>query len=267
MECNLKMQNILEGIAIKWSYLINDVVIDTSEKFFMIKRDGQLTTMPSPPAPLTEITFWNERHANLANLYAQLVEPRRKMVGQMLEKISSVYYTAFRQAFQHTITALVQARDVCVYLNALTEPIHAMQNTLFHEWGPLIRPMLHCLCLMWRESKHYPAANWPLLFKMMANMLIVESTKNFDPDTLFQSDVEDTMMKIDETVIILKLFKYVPLHCWLLSAVSGWFFVPRNSIDRINRITTKRKWTIFSIILFLLCASAFSPRKERGCGP
>lgn len=213
MVCDLKTQNILEGIAIKWSYLINDVVIDTSAKFFNAS-DGQSSSSsalpaPPPPTPSTEITFWNERYANLDNLYGQLTEKRRKMVGQMLEKISSVYYTAFRQAFQHTITSLVQARDVCIHLNALNGQLHVFQNTIFHECAPLIRPLLHCICLMWRESKHYPSANWPLLFKMIANMLIEESTKNLDPDTLFQNDVEDTMMKIDETVVILKHFKYV----------------------------------------------------------
>lgn len=138
------------------------------------------------------------------------------MVGRILEKISSVYFAAFRRAFQHTITALVQARDVCIHLNAFAGQLHAFQNTVFHECGPLIRPMLHCLCLMWRESKHYPAANWPLLFKMIANMLIEEASKNLDSDTLFQSDAEDTMMKIDETIAILKHFKYV----WILSTES-----------------------------------------------
>lgn len=208
MICDLKMQNILEGIAIKWSYLINDVIIDKSEKFFNTNNGRALASpAPAPPTPSIEIAFWNERLANLNNLYAQLTERRRKMVGQILEKITSVYYAAFRQAFQHTITALVQARDVCIHLNALSGQMQAIENVVFHECRPLIRPMLHCLCLMWRESKHYPSANWPLLFKMIANMLIEESTRNLDPDTLFQNDVEDTMMKIDETVVILKYFK------------------------------------------------------------
>lgn len=207
MVCDLKMQNILEGIAIKWSYLINDVVIETSEKVFN-SSDGQLLALSSP-TPSAEITFWNERFANLGNLYAQLSEKRRQMVGRILEKISSVYFAAFRRAFQHTITALVQARDVCIHLNGVAASMHAFQSTHFHECGPLVRPMLHVLCLMWRDSKHYPSANWPLLFKMIANMLIEESSRNLDPDTLFQNDVEDTMMKIDETVVILRHFKYV----------------------------------------------------------
>lgn len=207
MVCDLKMQNILEGIAIKWSYLINDVVIDTSEKVFN-SNDGQLVASSSP-TPSAEITFWNERFANFGNLYAQLSEQRRQMVGRILEKISSVYFAAFRRAFQHTITALVQARDVCIHLNGIAAPLHAFQSTHFHECGPLVRPMLHVLCLMWRDSKHYPSANWPLLFKMIANMLIEESTKNLDPDSLFQNDIEDTMMKIDETVVISRHFKYV----------------------------------------------------------
>lgn len=194
----MKLQNLLEGIVIKWSYLINDVVIETSEKLF---ENG------AQPMPTDEYTFWNNRFTNLDNLYTQLTENNRKMVGVILEQIGSVYFAAFRQAFENVVAALTQAREVTIYLNAFARHTHQFQSTHFMECGALIKPMLHCMCIMWSQSIYYPKDNWTRLIKMIANMLIDESINALDGDTLFQNDIEDTVMKMTETVAILNLFK------------------------------------------------------------
>lgn len=198
MVCDMKLQNLLEGIVIKWSYLINDIVIETSQKLF--END-------SHPLPSDEFAFWNNRLANLENLYAQLTENNRKMVGVILEKIESVYFATFRQSFENSVAALTQARDVSIYLNAFAKHTHPFQSNHFLECGPLVKPMLHCMCVMWSQSTYYPKENWARLFKMIANMLIEESMNALDADTLFQNDIEDTIMKITEIVAILNMYK------------------------------------------------------------
>lgn len=198
MDCDTKLQNSLEGTVIKWSYLINDIVTETSEKLF---QNGAC------PMPIDEYTFWNKRLANLDNLYAQLTENNRKMVGVILEKIKSVYFAAFRQSFENTVAALNQARNVKVYLNAFAKYTRLFQSSHFLECGSIIRPMLHCMCIMWTQSIYYPKDNWARLFKMIANMLIEESMNALDAETLFQNDIEDTMMKITEIVAILNTYK------------------------------------------------------------
>lgn len=198
MPCDVKLQNLLEGIVIKWSCLINDIVIETSEKLF--ENDAH-------PMPIDEYTYWSKRSANLENLYAQLTENNRKMVGVILEKIESVYFATFRQSFENVVTALTQARDVSIYLNAFAKYTNLFQSNHFLDCGTLIKPMLHCLCVMWSQSIYYPKENWCRLFKMIGNMLIEESTNALDADTLFQNDIEDTIMKITEIVNILNLYK------------------------------------------------------------
>lgn len=197
MVCDKKLQNLLEGIVIKWSYQINDIVIETSEKLF---ENGH-------PMPIDEYTFWNKRLANLENLYAQLTENNRKMVGVILEKIESVYFSAFRQSFENVVSALTQARDVTIYLNAFAKCTHQFQSNHFLEYGMLIKPMLHCMCIMWSQSIYYPKDNWRRLFKMIGNMLIEESMNALNAETLFQNDIEDTIMKITEIVAILNAYK------------------------------------------------------------
>lgn len=192
------MQNILEGIAIKWCYQINDIVTDSTERLFKIKAN---------PTPDIEIHFWNKRYENLENVYTQLTDHKRKLIASILERSSSIYFKAFRKMFHRALAALVQARNVKCYMNALAQPLQSIQSANFHECKPLIRPLIHCICVMWSENCHYPSSNWRSFFKMLANMLIDESNRNLDADTLFQSDIDDSMTKIAETVIVIENFK------------------------------------------------------------
>lgn len=196
--CDKKLQNTLEGCVIKWSNLINDVIIETSEKLFSNNVH---------PLPIDEYEYWNQRLDNLENIYAQLIENNRKMVGIILEQLNSVYVTAFRQLFNNTVAALTQARDVFIHLSAFAKCTHQFQSSNFLDCGTLIVPLLHCMCIMWSHSIYYPKENWIRLFRMVSNMLITESMNNLDVDTLFQNDIEDSIMKINEIMAILQLFK------------------------------------------------------------
>lgn len=196
----MKLQNMLEGIVIKWSCLINGIVIETSEKLF----DGNAN-----PTPAAEYTYWNNRLVNLENLYAQLTENNRKMVGVILEEIHSVYYSAFRQTFQNTVAALTQARDVHIHFQAFLKCTQFIQSNHFLECTAYIKPMLHCMCIMWSQSMYYPHENWAFLLKMIGNMLIEESMNTLDAESLFQNDMEDSITKINDVIDILNHYKYV----------------------------------------------------------
>lgn len=189
---------MLEGVVIKWSQLINDVIIETSETLF---------TNDAHPLPADEYEYWQNRLINLENIYSQLIENNRKMIGIILEELNSVYLKAFRQTFNNTVAALTQARDVTIHLNAFTKFALQFQSNHFLECGTLIAPLLHCMCIMWSYSTYYPKENWCRLFKMVGNMLIMESMNTLDVDTLFQNDIEDSIMKINEIIAILQLYK------------------------------------------------------------
>lgn len=193
----METQNILEGAVIKWSYLVNDIVSDASTKLF---------TNNNHPTPANEVHFWNIRLANLQNVYYQLIDEKRKTIGMILQALDSVYYSAFSQTFQQTVTSLIQARDNCLYLNGLMQYFLTIEKTRFHECAPVIDPMLHCFCLMWARSKYY-SNNWTYFFRMVGNLLIQESSNNLDPGTIFQADVEDVLIKISETIAIFEYYR------------------------------------------------------------
>lgn len=200
MPCELQMQNLLEGLVIKWSYLINDIVKECiSDNLF---SNGQ------NPLPMDEVHFWLNQYKNLYNVYEQLMQNERKMVGLILKKVDSVYYRAFRQTFQQTVTALVRARDNSLYLNSLSEQFLAFEKINFHECHQLIEPMLHCMCLAWARSKYY-SNRWINMFRMVGNLLIRESSKNLDGETMFQVDVQDMLLKLNETIKVFDYYRYV----------------------------------------------------------
>ena len=104
------MKNSLEGIVIKWAYQINDVLKEDSSTAF---KDG------AQPSPLEEIIFWDSRQSNLRNIYTQLLEPRVKQIGVILEGIDSVYYSSFKSTFQSVVQAVHEADDITLYLKPL----------------------------------------------------------------------------------------------------------------------------------------------------
>lgn len=198
----MKLQNMLEGIVIKWSCLIDEIIVETTQKLF---EDGR------QPTPSAEYDYWKNRLSNLENLYAQLNENNRKMVGVILEQIHSAYYSAFRQSFQNTVAALTQARDVSIHLNAFAKCTNLFQSNHFIECATFIKPMLHCMCIMWSQLIYYPKENWTYLLKMIGNMLIEESMNTLDAESLFQNDMEDSIAKINDVVDILNHYKYVDI--------------------------------------------------------
>lgn len=189
---------MFEGIIIKWSCLIDDVLSVTFSKLFHGNQN---------PLPIAELTYWNERRANLDNLYAQLMENNRKMVGIILEQINSVYYRTFQQLFVRTVAAIKQAHDICCHLNAFAKCTQQIQCNSFADLSANIRPLIHCSCILWTQSIYYPKENWLRLLKMIGNLLIEESMDRLESESLFQNDIEDSMIKIGETIHVLNHFK------------------------------------------------------------
>lgn len=189
---------MFEGTVIKWSCAIGDVLSATSQRLFHGTQN---------PLPAAELAYWTDRAANLDHLYAQLRENNRKMIGIILEQIDSVYSPTFQQLFVRTVAAVKQARDICCHLNAFAKCTQHIQCNSFADLSANIRPLVHCMCCMWTRSLFYPKANWMRLLKMIGNLLIDESMERLESESLFQNDIEDSMLKINETVGVLEHFK------------------------------------------------------------
>lgn len=72
------------------------------------------------------------------------------------------------------ISALAEAKDICLYLKPLVKHLTALEGTAeFSEIIPQLKPLLHTVCLIWANSKYYcNSAKIIVLIKQLCNLLI-----------------------------------------------------------------------------------------------
>ena len=73
------------------------------------------------------------------------------------------------------ISAVREARDITLYLKPLVPHFDLIESTEFKDAEPLIRPLIHCVALLWGTCRYYCAPNKIVtLLKEITNMLIQE---------------------------------------------------------------------------------------------
>lgn len=66
----------------------------------------------------------------------------------ILEYTDSAYFPCFKTMFKNVVTALAESRDITLYLSPLTKHFIQFEETDFSECKPLIKPLLHVVCLV-----------------------------------------------------------------------------------------------------------------------
>lgn len=83
-----------------------------------------------------------------------------------------------------------------------------IEATDFSACKPLLKPMLHVVCLTLAHSKYYnKTPRICALFKLIVNLLIEKALKSLDPDTLFRRDVDESLVLLTTAVSILDRFQ------------------------------------------------------------
>lgn len=170
----------MEGIVIKWHSAIDNVLKSSSATLF---------DRNSHPTPMQEIKFWEARRANIKNIYDQLTDPRVKTIGNILEKIDSVYTEAFGSAFKNIVTALHEADDITLFMTPLKSYFEKFEKEEFIKNEEYVDALYHLVCLLWAHSIYYGTnKRMIVLFRMINNMYIESSSKFLDPGSLFQGN-------------------------------------------------------------------------------
>lgn len=95
------MKASIEGVVIKWTRRLADVIGEDSTKFF--QNSAKSSTMPDEPGPIAELEFWDTRLGNLEYIYTQLRDPRIKKMAAILEKTQSVFYPCYMKMFRDCV--------------------------------------------------------------------------------------------------------------------------------------------------------------------
>jgi dynein heavy chain len=77
--------------------------------------------------------------------------------------------------FTIDISAVAEARDIALYLKPLVKHFDALESTDFKDAQPLLRPLVHCVALVWAHSRYYcTTTRIVTLIREVANLLIQE---------------------------------------------------------------------------------------------
>ncbi|XP_031327312.1 dynein beta chain, ciliary-like [Photinus pyralis] len=198
-EVDLSLKTAIEGAVLQWASLCNDVLQQTSDAAF---AHGQ------NPIPSAEINFWNSRLKNLESIFDQLRDPRVKRMVLYLELAGSSYLSCFKCVFQDVVAGVIEAKNICLYLKPMKTHFEKFEDGEFLESEPYIRPMVHCLGLLWANSCYY-CTNTKIttLLKEVANLFISAITAQLDPSTIFQGEPEDMVKKINTCLRLINIFR------------------------------------------------------------
>lgn len=179
--CSTAIRNAIEGAVIKWSFQLDDLFThDRSARFNM-----------TTATPFDEIAYWRTRRVLLEQVQRQLFTGPLKEIGDVLLFINSVYSDAYKKILETTRNELEQTRDVVIYLNAVEGQLNAIRSSDFDKLTDLVRPVLHCLALMWSRIWYYKVGDWERLFRMVCNLCMQEAARHLDASSMFQADEEE----------------------------------------------------------------------------
>ncbi|CAH1116455.1 unnamed protein product [Phaedon cochleariae] len=196
---NFQLKSSLENAVMKWSTVCNEVLKQSSTLAF---ANG------ANPTPKNEMDFWIARNKNLESIYDQLRDPRVKKMGEFLELTNSSYTSTFNTLFKTVVAALIESRDICMYLKPLMQQISKFEENEFFESEQFINPLLHCAGLIWANSRYYSTNDKiVVLFKMISNMMIESADRSLDPSNIFQGDAEEIYAKLHTSIEMFQKFQ------------------------------------------------------------
>lgn len=85
-------------------------------------------------------------------------------------------YIEFHQVFQ--FLAIIEARDVYSHLKALEPYFEEIQNMEFKDIQPKLKPLMHCVCLTWSNSKHYCTSTRIITLLLEISNLLITQVNN-----------------------------------------------------------------------------------------
>ncbi|KAF6202116.1 hypothetical protein GE061_004514 [Apolygus lucorum] len=196
---DLYLKSSIEGVVIKWAIQINDVLLEESSKAF---ANGQ------NPTPNSEISFWSGRKENLQYIYDQMREDRVRKMALILEHSESAYWPCFKNIFFNVVSALTEANEIAVFLKPLEVHFSLIVETDFSDVLPCFIPLMHTVCLVWSKCKYYcTSGRIIVLLKQISNLVIEQAKKYLDPNSIFQTDIDEALMRVQLSLFILKNFR------------------------------------------------------------
>ena len=239
-EVDLQLKTMIESLVIKWSQHVNEV----------LKQDSAKALQTGFPTPFAELQFWEERVTDLQCIYDQINEDRVRKMAIILEKTGSTYWPAFKTMFRNVVASLAEAQDILVHLKPFKKHLEMVAGANFDDVQRLLRPMMHCVCLIWGHSKYYcSAARIIVLRQELCNLLIKSARGYLGGSSIFQMEPEEGLVKATQVVDVLQYFRdlydehrsELPIYFPETSNPKNWDFLPHLVFKRYDKFLNRMK--------------------------
>ncbi|XP_077101765.1 dynein axonemal heavy chain 9 [Siphateles boraxobius] len=191
-------------------YSMETVVVDwTNQVYKVLKKDSsELLLQGSNPTPHAELSFWKNRLADLQGIHSQLQAPKVATLAELLYAIDSSYYPAFAKMLRDVVEALNEAKDINAFLKSMEKRLEDVEGADFSEVKGKIAGLMHTVCLIWANSKHYnKPARLIVLLQEICNLLIQQARSFLNPEDVLKGDVQESLQRVQTTVDVLTYFR------------------------------------------------------------
>lgn len=140
----------------------------------------------------------NKRKCTLVRyIYDQLQEDRVKKMASILETTDSAYFPCFRTLFDNVVSSMAEAKEISLYLSPLAKCFKAVEEVDFSEAKSLMATLIHSVGLAWSKSTYYQSSSKVIIMlRQICNLLIQEARRFLDPTSIFQSDVDEAVQRV-----------------------------------------------------------------------
>mmetsp|Transcript_10755 Transcript_10755/g.40251 ORF Transcript_10755/g.40251 Transcript_10755/m.40251 type:complete len:4525 (-) Transcript_10755:51-13625(-) len=199
----------LESAIIDWTREIKNSIEIEPEKALNIAESRK-----KYHGPKFELNFWKLKTHNLQNLHQQLNTEKVAQVVQILEKTNSTYVESYKRMFEDLQTASEEATSIHKHLQPLGPYVDSLTNpdTEPANYHQCFRPVIHMISLIWESCEHYDQLKLISLFRQMCNDIIATIYNHVDPSTLWESELDDSEVRLKEAIkncdIFMNVFNY-----------------------------------------------------------
>jgi dynein heavy chain len=137
-----------------------------------------------------------------------------------------------------------------VHLKPLKKHLENVSNATFDEIEKHLGPMMHCVCLIWGNSKYYCSApRIIVLLQEICNLLIEMARSHLGGSSILSMEPEEGLVKTTQVVNALQHFrdlynahkKELPVYFNQESDAKSWDFLPHLVFKRFDKFLNRMK--------------------------
>ncbi|VVC32244.1 Hypothetical protein CINCED_3A002285 [Cinara cedri] len=159
----------------------------------------------NPTASPTEyLTFWKNREKQFQEFYEQIDQ----QVGDYLHLTKSPCMDVYRQTVEIAITVKNETNRINMFLATLTKHINTIERVGLTEAKVELCVLWRKLAFIWINCLHFQNYDYIIiLIKAICSMIVDQSSRYLEPTTLFQGELVENLLRIDEVLNILSYSK------------------------------------------------------------